>query len=163
MYKHILIPTDGSKVSEEAAAAAIELARALGARVTAVHVVPDSTASALDRWAHHDPKFETKLDQVFEKLGAVYLETIREVARGAGVRCDCRLLHGDSPYEAIIAASLDEGCDLVVMASHGRKGDSAGVLASETVKAATLGAVPVLIHKKARAAKASPPARARKK
>lgn len=163
MYKHILIPTDGSKVSEEAAAAGIELARALGARVTALHVVPDSTASALDRWAHRDPKFETKLDQVFEKLGAVYLETIREVASGAGVRCDCRLAHGNSPHAAIIAASIEEGCDLVVMASHGRKGDSAGVLGSETVKAATLGEVPVLIHRKPRAVKESPPARARKK
>ena len=163
MYKHILIPTDGSKVSEEAAAAGIDLARVLGARVTALHVVPDPTASALDRWAHHDPKFETKLDQVFEKLGAVYLETIREVARGAGVRCDCRLVHGDSPHAAIIAASLEEGCDLVVMASHGRKGDSAGVLASETVKAATLGAVPVLVHRKARTGKEKQSARARKK
>jgi nucleotide-binding universal stress UspA family protein len=52
MYKHILIPTDGSRVSEEAAAAGIELARVLGARVTARHVVPESGAPSLDRWAH---------------------------------------------------------------------------------------------------------------
>lgn len=163
MYKHILIPTDGSRLSEEAAAAGIELARALGARVTALHVVPESGAPALDRWAHRDPHIETKLDQVFEKLGAVYLETIREAALVAGIRCECRLAHGKSPHEAIIAASLAEGCDLVVMASHGRNGEVGGLLASETVKAATLGPVPVLVHRTPRAAKERPPARAAKK
>jgi nucleotide-binding universal stress UspA family protein len=163
MYKHILIPTDGSRVSEEAAAAGIELARVLGARVTALHVVPDSGAPALDRWAHRDPHIETKLDRVFEKLGTIYLETIREAALVAGIQCDCRLAHGKSPHAAIIAASLAEGCDLVVMASHGRNGDVAGLLASETVKAATLGHVPVLVHRKLRAAKERPPARAAKK
>ncbi|MGZ5084781.1 MAG: universal stress protein [Usitatibacter sp.] len=162
MYKHILIPTDGSRVSEEAAAAGIELARALGARVTALHVVPMSAGPALDRWAHKDPKFDTRLDQVFAKLGAIYLENIREVARNAGVRCECRLAHDNSPHRAIIETSREEGCDLVVMASHGRDRSGAGLLASETVKAATLGPVPVLVHKKS-AVKKRAAARAQKK
>lgn len=153
MYKHILIPTDGSTISEEAAAAGIALARALGARVTALHVVAHPAAAGLEKWAHHDADYEAKLGQVLEKRGTLYLEAIRDAALGAGVRCDCRLAHGKSPHAEIIATSLDEGCDLVVMASHGRKGSDGTLLGSETVKAATLGLVPVLVHRQARSFK----------
>jgi nucleotide-binding universal stress UspA family protein len=150
MYKHILLPTDGSRVAEAAAQAGIELAQAIGARVTAVHVVADPELPGLESWAHHDQAFRTRLERVLEKRGTLYLETIRDAARRAGVACDCRLVHGDSAHAGIIAAALDTDCDLIVMASHGRTGADGKFLASETIKAATLGPVPVLVHRKRR-------------
>ncbi len=153
VYKHLLLPTDGSTVSEEAAAAGIALARALGARVTALHVVTDSAPPSLETWAHHDPKFGANLGTVLEKRGAVYLETIRDAALRAGVSCDCRLARGTSLHAEIMAASLDAKCDLIVMASHGRRGDGGTLFGSETIKAATLGMVPVLVHRKLRSLK----------
>jgi nucleotide-binding universal stress UspA family protein len=146
-YTHILLPTDGSTVAEQAVAAGIGLARALGARVTAVHVIPDQAAPSLDNWAHEDPTFPRKLDRILEKRGAMFLETVREAALRAGVQCECRLERGASPHEGIIAAARDSDCDLIVMASHGEKGGDGTVLGSETVKAATLGPVPVLVHR----------------
>lgn len=147
LYRHILLPTDGSVVAEQAAAAGIDLARALGARVTALHVIPDPAPPSLDTWAHEDAAFPEKLTHILEKRGTVFLETVREAALRAGVQCECRLERGRSPHEAIIAAARDGGCDLIVMGSHGEKGGDGTVLGSETVKAATLGPVPVLVHR----------------
>jgi nucleotide-binding universal stress UspA family protein len=148
MYKHILLPTDGSSISEEAAAAGIDIARAFGARVTALHVIPDPVLPGLESWAHHDAGFAERLSQVLEKRGTLYLETVRDAARRAGVPCECQLARDTSPHAGIIAAARDGDCDLIVMASHGRRGSDGALLGSETVKAATLGTVPVLVHRK---------------
>lgn len=160
MYKHILLPTDGSDISEEAAVAGIALARCLGARVTAIHVIAEPAPPGLEKWAHHDPEFQANLEQVLEKRGAVYLDTIRDAARRAGVPCDCRLARGASPHAEIIAAASDGDYDLIVMASHGRRGADGVLLGSETVKAATLGTVPVLVHRKSPRFKGAVPKRA---
>jgi nucleotide-binding universal stress UspA family protein len=77
----------------------------------------------------------------------MFLETVREAALRAGVQCECRLERGVTPHQGIIAAARDVECDLIVMASHGEKGGDGTVLGSETVKAATLGPVPVLVHR----------------
>jgi nucleotide-binding universal stress UspA family protein len=145
-YRHILLPTDGSPQSEEAAAAGIRLARAIGARVTAVHVIPMANSPNLAKWAHCDAAFDDKLEQVLGGRGALYLETVRDLARLAGVPCDCRLEQGPSPHAGILATAAENGCDLIVMASHSRAAHDGELLASETVKAATRGNVPVLVH-----------------
>jgi nucleotide-binding universal stress UspA family protein len=150
MYKHILLPTDGSEVSEEAATAGISLARALGARVTAFHVVPDPAVPGLEQWAHQDAGFATNLAMVLERRGTLYLQTVRDAALRAGVGCDCRLVHGSSPHEQIIAEANGGDYDLVVMASHGARGGDGTLLGGETVRTATLGTVPVLVHRKRR-------------
>jgi len=149
-YKHILLPTDGSRISEAAATAGIDLARTCGARVTAMHVVPIPSPPELEVWAHHDPDFEKRFVQVLEKRGALYLETIRDAALRAGVSCDCRLAHGDSPHARIIEEAGTGDYDLIVMASHGARGGDGTLLGGETVKTATLGTVPVLVHRNAR-------------
>jgi nucleotide-binding universal stress UspA family protein len=154
MYKHILLPTDGSQVSEDAAAAGIDLARAIGARVTAFHVVADPALPGLEPWAHQDAGFATNLAMVLERRGTLYLENIREAAMRAGVGCDCRLARGASPHEEIIAEANGGDYDLVVMASHGARGGDGTLLGGETVKTATLGTVPVLVHRKRRYLKA---------
>jgi nucleotide-binding universal stress UspA family protein len=148
-YKHILLPTDGSRISEAAAAAGIDLARTCGARVTVMHVVPIPEPPELEAWAHHDPDFEKRFVEVLEKRGNLYLETIRDAALRAGVSCDCRLAHGESPHARIIEEARAGDYDLIVMASHGARGGDGTLLGGETVKTATLGTVPVLVHRKA--------------
>lgn len=146
MYRHILLPTDGSRLAENAAATGIALARALGARVTAVHVLPYPPSSSLEAWAHSDKTYGSKIDGALERRAYQYLETVREAAMRAGVSCDCSLVHGDSVHREILEVAEHRHCDLIVMASHGEKGDAITPLGSETVKAAMLGKVPVLVH-----------------
>lgn len=146
MYKHILIPTDGSRLSEEAAATAIRMAKSLGARVTVLHVVPEPSTSGIDAWTHDDEQFETHLEKVLESRGNEYLATICDVAHRAGVACECAMVRGESPHAEIVVEARARGCDLIVMASHGRSGTDAVILASETLKVMTLGDVPVLVH-----------------
>lgn len=145
-YRHLLIPTDGSRLSEEAAQAGVQIARALGARVTMLHVVPEAATSRLDAWMHRDEQFTARLGKVLESHGCQYLEAVRDIARDAGVGCDCALVHGDTPHAKIVAEAHERGCDLIVMASHGRKGSASMLLASETIKVMTLGDIPVLVH-----------------
>jgi nucleotide-binding universal stress UspA family protein len=154
MYKHILIPTDGSRLSEEAAATAIRMAKSLGARVTVLHVVPEPSTSGIDAWTHDDEEFEAHLEKVLESRGNEYLATICDAAHRAGVPCECAMVRGESPHAEIVVEARGRGCDLIVMASHGRSGTDAVILASETLKVMTLGDVPVLVHHPAR-----PPAR----
>jgi len=150
MYKHILVPTDGSHLSEEAAAAAIRIAASFGARITALHVVPEPAGTGLDAWTHDDARFEEHLEKVLESRGEQYLSNIRDMARFAGVACDCALVRGESPSAEIVVQARDRRCDLIVMASHGRSGADAVILASETVKVMTLGDLPVLVHRAVR-------------
>jgi nucleotide-binding universal stress UspA family protein len=151
MYRHILLPTDGSLLSEEAARAGIDLARRIGARVTVLHVLPHASALPLERWVHHDKLHAKHLGEALERHGEHYVDTIREEARRAGVPCDGVLARAERAEGEIIAQADQHGCDLIVMASHGRKGADGVLLASVTVAVATLGKVPVLIHHRATA------------
>ena len=143
MYKHILIPTDGSRRSETAAHAAIQLAKILGARVTALHVVPQAEYPALEAWVHNDTKFADHIDGAFRRHAAMFLENVRDAALRAGVRCDCRIAKAPLPHEAIVAAAHENKCDLIFMAPHDLERGSSE---SETLKVAGLGDIPVLVH-----------------
>jgi nucleotide-binding universal stress UspA family protein len=147
MYKHILLPTDGSVLSEDAARAGIDLARRIGARVTVLHVLPEPAASPLEGWVHHDKEYAKHLGEALRRHGEQYVETIREEARRAGVACDGVLSRAARADGEIIAQAGKQGCDLIVMASHGRKGADGVLLASVTIAVATLGRIPVLIHR----------------
>jgi nucleotide-binding universal stress UspA family protein len=164
MYKHILLPTDGSQLSEEAARAGIELARKLGARATVLHVLAEPAAIGLDGWSHHDKHYAEHLAKTLERHGEHYVEAVREEARLAGVPCEGVLARAKAPEQEIIAQAASRGCDLVFMASHGQKGNAGVLLASVTLAVATLGNIPVLIHHpakaKPRAAVSGKPARA---
>jgi nucleotide-binding universal stress UspA family protein len=146
VFKHILVPTDGSRISEEAATAGIHLAKSLGARVTALYVIPEAPSSPLEAWAHRDRHFRSHLQKSFEKRGSEYLETIRDAARKAGVPCNCQLERGDSPHRQILATAEKLECDAIIMASHGKNGAASGLLGSETMKVATMGTIPVIVH-----------------
>ncbi len=144
MYKHILLPTDGSDLSKAAMKHGIALAKAIGARVTAL-VVSTPLNSLLV-----DPSIVSgALDQykaLVAEQTAKYLENISRNAREAGVDCGTLCVEHDKPYEAIVDTAKQRGCDLVVMASHGLRGVSA-ILGSETLKVLTHTSVPILVYR----------------
>jgi len=145
MYKHILLPTDGSVLAERAAATGIALAAAVGARVTALHVLPNQAGVALDAWAHPAGGYAEKLDQALVQRGREYLENIREAARYAGVECACSLERAASVHGAIAGMARAHDCDLIVMGSKA-EGDPAAILGSETVQALAMVNVAVLVQ-----------------
>ena len=147
MYKHILIPTDGSDLSRAAALNGVKLAKALGARVTAFFAAPAATPLVYEGVL--PVAFTTQLGhaQIIEKTAAKYLGAIEKVCQKAGV--PCQSLHVTNEYvaDAIIAAAKKCRCDLIFMASHGRRGLSGVLLGSETQKVLTHSKVPVLIYR----------------
>src|SRR5262245_31684477 len=150
MYRHILIPTDGSELAEHAVTNGLSLAKSVGAKVTVIIVqepfdwlsVPETRASqqALENFAKHN-------EQV-EKHAASVLSRAADAAKQAGVPCDTMQVANAQPYQAIVATASDRGCDLIVMASHGRGGLSAVVLGSVTNKVLTHTKTPVLVYRR---------------
>jgi nucleotide-binding universal stress UspA family protein len=143
MYKHILIPTDGSKLSEQAIEQGIILAKSLNAKVTAVTVSPTFHTFAVEPMMVTDtPKqYEEDCKANAEK----YLAVARDAAKAAGVPYDEAYIVHDHPYEAIIDVATKRECDLIFMAPHGRKGMSALALGSETTKVLTHSKIPTLV------------------
>lgn len=145
MFKHILVPTDGSKLSIKAARQAVKLAKALGARITGFHAAPDFDSTYYgDGYILRAPGAKTQAEFT-QKQARRYLSMIEVEAEVEKVPCEVFHTISDSPYEAIIAAAKKKKCDLIVMASHGRRGLSALVLGSEAHKVLIHSKVPVLI------------------
>lgn len=145
MFKHILLPTDGSPASEAAVDACIEFARQTGAGITAIHVMP-----MLHLYTYEVGVTESVHEQVRherELRSKNYLGMVEQRAAAAGVSCKSVLATADAPYEAIIGAARDGQCDLIMMASHGRKGIKALLLGSETQKVLTHSTIPVLVFR----------------
>lgn len=155
MYRHILIPVDGSPASRAAANAGVALARRLGAHVTALHVLPPPTRVGLEAWAHADPRFDAKRGESLEECGTRFTHEVREVARQAGVSCECRIVRGAVPHSAILDEAHKLHCDLIALGAHGHKGDAGSMLGSVAVKVMTAGDVPVLVQYGARGARTS--------
>lgn len=145
MFKHLLLPTDGSPLSSDAAVKGIELAKSVQARVTGVYVMPE----------FHVLTYRTEmLEDTREQFAAdcrahadQYLTVIRGAASQAGVDCDTVSATSDHPFEAIIKTADKMGCDLIVMASHGRRGMRGLLLGSETYKVLTHTKLPVLVYR----------------
>ena len=145
MYKNVLIPTDGSELSVIAVEGGIALAAAIGAKVTALTVSPPFHVLTIDMEMIEDTQvgYKTRMhDQALKTLGAA-----ASAAAAAGIACETIYVEHKHPYEAIIDTASSQGCDLIVMASHGRHGVSALVLGSETVKVLTHSKIPVLVHR----------------
>ncbi len=145
MFKHILIPTDGSDLSRKAVLYGVRLAKESGAKVTALTVAAPYPVAAMD--AVLVPVAEDEYDEQSRALGEKALQQVTMAADAAGVPCETiREVH-DQPYRAIIDAAHALSCDLIVMASHGRRGISALLLGSETVKVLTHSTIPVLVYR----------------
>jgi len=148
MFKHILLPSDGSELSGKAADMAIRLAKELGASLTAVHVVERYHPPFL-KGDYKLPEIPALLKQRYEEETAArverILDTIKKAAAANGVKCRAVAVRSDSPYEAIIKRAQKSACDVIVMASHGRRGLEGLLLGSETQKVLTHSAIPVLV------------------
>jgi len=147
MYKHILIPTDGSKLSDRAIEAGITFAQSIHARVTGFTAMPEyqmpSEAELMTRHAISLSDYERDA----KKQAEVALQPIADRARAAGLDYDAEFTLSDSPHEAIIRAAQKHGCDLIFMASHGRCGLSALVHGSETQGVLTHSTIPTLVYR----------------
>lgn len=143
MYRHILVPTDGTPLSAAAVKKAVSLAKSVGAKVTALTVVHRLPVLGLGgSYAYMDEFWRDAHAEADRRLGEA-----EEAAKRDGVPCDVVKVEDRQPYEAIIEAAEARGCDLIVMASHGRRGLSALVIGSETMKVLTYSKLPVLVYR----------------
>jgi nucleotide-binding universal stress UspA family protein len=143
MFKHILLPTDGSELSVAAINHGVRLAKVIGAQVTGLSVMPFQHTLLCEM--EIPTKGQEKEAKRFKELSRRYLAVIQKAAEGAGVACNVVYEQDDSPYEAIIRVAERKGCDLILMASHGRRGVKALLLGSETQKVLTHSKIPVLV------------------
>lgn len=145
MYSHILIPTDGSDLAGKAVRHGMALAGAIGAKTTVLTVSPQFHVLTADAQMIEDTRdqYETRMRDQANKI----LDAAAVAARTAGVVCETIQTEQEHPYQAIIDTAAAKGCDLIVMASHGRHGIAALVLGSETVKVLTHSKIPVLVHR----------------
>ena len=145
MYKNILIPTDGSELAKKAVKHGVLLAKENGARITAVTVTEPLHlfSVAMSQIEYTRSEYKKHVDTVAERA----LGVVADAAKSAGVACDTLHFEHEHVYQAIIDAAASNGCDLIVMASHGRHGVSAVVLGSETVKVLTHSKIPVLVYR----------------
>jgi len=145
MFAHILIPTDGSDLSRKAVLYGVQLAKESHAKVTALTLTEPYRIASMD--AVLVSVGEDEYEEESRRVSDQALEQVKTAADAAGVACDTvREVH-DQPYRAIIDTAHDKGCDLIVMASHGRRGVSALLLGSETVKVLTHSTIPVLVYR----------------
>lgn len=163
MYQHILLPTDGSPLSEAAVEQGIALAKSLGAQVTGLCVMPSHyrfryASQIIQEAFGKSTEADTKMEEAYQatvedgpekakELALDYLSKIEKRAGKAGVACDVLCEENDFPYEAILKVAEEKNCDLIIMASHGRSGVKALLIGSETQKVLTHSKIPVLVHR----------------
>ncbi|MCG2575439.1 universal stress protein [Dechloromonas sp. XY25] len=147
MFKHILVPSDGSELSKQAASKAIEFAKESGAALTFFHARPIRQGYFLGERALFQRLEQDEFEQLGQAEAKEILDAITASALAAGVQSNSVSVASDAPYEAIIQAATDNGCDVIFMASHGRRGISGLLLGSETVKVLTHSRIPVLVYR----------------
>ena len=154
MFKHILVPTDGSSQSENAVRRVVTFAKEVGARITALHVKPVYSSSVMVgdsalRDSLTPEQFTTpeEFDDISEKRAQQILGFVEDLCNEAGVPCAKQTDTNDAIHEAIIYAAKQNGCDLIFMASHGRKGFAGLLLGSETNKVLMHTTIPVLVFR----------------
>jgi nucleotide-binding universal stress UspA family protein len=147
MFKHIFVPTDGSDLSRATVRRAVTFAKEAGARITAFFAKPEYPIAYFGEGALIDPTTPEKFAELADQQAAEYLGEVEKLCAEAGVACATTSATSDVPYEAIIEAAEKAGCDLIFMASHGRRGISGFLLGSETNKVLTHSRIPVLVYR----------------
>lgn len=145
MYHHILVPTDGSPFSVNALRKSVALAKTMKARITALTVIEPFHIFAID------PEIVTATPAQYARCMADradrFLAVAKDEAAAAGVPCTTLHVEDEHPWRAIVDTATREACDLIAMPSHGRRGLTAVVLGSETVKVLTHSSIPVLVYR----------------
>ena len=146
MFRHILIPTDGSRLARKGIRAGIRLAKALGARVTGVYVMLPTTPRGYDDTAIFYAGVSARgWRHAFDKAAKKALSVIEAQARAAKVPCTTLIVHDRQPWEGILAAAHRRKCDVIALASHGRGGLGGLLLGSETQQLLARSRIPVLV------------------
>ena len=145
IYSHLLVPTDGSELSEAAIAQAVRLAECLGARITVLHARPTVPVPVMGMGEMLDPRTMDVLVAAGREDAERIVDAALKVASDAGVEARAERLQNDQPHRAIVDAATRLGCDLIVMASHGRRGLSGLLLGSETQRVLIEASCPVLV------------------
>ncbi|MCX7142605.1 MAG: universal stress protein [Proteobacteria bacterium] len=147
MFKNVLIPTDGSKLSAKAIKSGIAFAKSINARVTGCYVVEPFQPYYFGDYVPPDMPTPKEFEHHARETGEAYLKQIETAARAAGLAFSGSVVKADSPYAGIISAAKKGRCDLIFMASHGRSGLSGLLLGSETHKVLTHSKIPVLVYR----------------
>ena len=142
MFRRILVPTDGSDITKKAIDVAIGMARAMGARLYTLSVKEPFPYSAISEMQPTPPQ---EFYDAQERIANARVQQVRDACAGGGMTCEAHTIEALHPWEAIIDHAKRQECDLIVMASHGRRGVSALLLGSETQKVLTHTMIPVLI------------------
>lgn len=145
LFTHVLIPTDGSELSQIACRKGIQFAKDCSAKVTGISVTPKFHVLAFDATMIEDTREQFLADS--QAQAEKNLAFLKRAAAEEGVVCETVIEVNDQPYEAIVRAAEGRGCDLILMASHGRRGVQGLLLGSETQKVLTHSKVPVLVYR----------------
>jgi nucleotide-binding universal stress UspA family protein len=145
MFKHVLLPTDGSNLSQVAIQKGVQFAKSMKAKITGISVMPEQKYYLYQT----DTTVQVKEEAAKQhKLQANRnLSVIEKATKDAGVPCETLCEISDYPYETIIRVAEQKGCDLIMMASHGRRGVKGLLLGSETQKVLTHSRIPVLVYR----------------
>ena len=147
MFKHILVPTDGSELSEDTVRRAVSFAKEAGARITAFYAMPEFPVTYYGEGGLIDSITPEQFTALAEREAQEVLGFVANLCQEAGVDFSKLTSTNDAPYEAIIEAATQSDCDLIFMSSHGRRGFSALLLGSETNKVLTHSTIPVLVYR----------------
>jgi nucleotide-binding universal stress UspA family protein len=147
MFKHILIPTDGSPVSAKAVKAGIALAGQIGAKVTGYYVVEPVPVRLYGEGYVADRQMVAEFERRARDAAKKHVAAVARAAAKAGVSCETLVQTARTPYEGIVEASKKRRCDLILMASHGYRGLMRFTLGSVTDKVIQLSKIPVLVYR----------------
>jgi nucleotide-binding universal stress UspA family protein len=147
MFKHLLIPTDGSEFANNAISAGIRLAKALGAKVTAYHAIEEPDVQGVGDEAFIATRSIKEFERRLRERGERYLAPVQAAAKTAGVPCEILITNPRTPAEGIVAAASEAGCDAIFMASHGRGDLTSLLLGSVTHKVLAHAKVPVVVFR----------------
>jgi nucleotide-binding universal stress UspA family protein len=147
MFKRILVPTDGSDFSQDTARRAVSFAKEAGASLAVFYVKPQYPFTYYSEGVVFDSTPPGRFDELAELEAQEIVGFVEKLCRQAGVPCTKLVVASEIVYKAIIDAASSNACDLIFMASHGRKGLSALVLGSETQKVLTHTKIPVLVYR----------------
>ncbi len=147
MYKRILVATDGSSLSKKAVNSAISMAALCGAELVAVKVVPRYPQSYFEGGLALPVSEISRVEKQWAADGQTIVDAVKKTAEGKGVTVKAITVKSDLVSDAVVSAAKKYKCDLIVMASHGRKGIKRLLLGSETQHVLTHSPVPVLVLK----------------
>ena len=142
MFKRILVPTDGSEITQKAVATAIGLAKSVGAALYTLSVKEPFPYSAISEMQPVPPQ---EFFDAQERIASERVNAVRDACKAADQVCAAHTVEAVHPWESIIEHAKNNACDLIVMSSHGRRGVTALLLGSETQKVLTHSSIPVLV------------------